>query len=78
MRGTTAARGKEDAGSNHELARDVADRLLGERAVLLEDLEELALREFRDDAELALRLEVVEHLHDVLVVQRRQDRDLLA
>ena len=52
--------------------------LLGEALVVLQDLEQLALRELRDDAELALRLERVHHGDDVIVLSPAQDFDLLA
>ena len=61
----------------HELPRDRADLALGQAAVGLEHLEELALRKLGDDAHLGVGLEVVEHQHDVLVAQRAQDLDLL-
>jgi hypothetical protein len=61
-----------------ELARDRADDRLRERLVVLEDLEELALRELGHDRKVGARLKGVEHLDDVRVAQRAQDLDLLA
>ena len=61
----------------HELPSDDAHLLLRQRAVILEHLEELALGVLSDDNDLRLGLEIVEHEHDVLVLQRAQDLDLL-
>ena len=56
---------------------EAAHLVLRQRAVVLEYLEELTLRELGDDADLVVSLEVVEHEHDVLVLQRAEDLDLL-
>ena len=60
-----------------ELSRDWQDRRLGERSVALEHLEEGARRKLGDGAECVLRLEAVEHLHDVWVAQRPENVPLL-
>lgn len=61
-----------------QLLRDWPDHLFGQRLVFLEDLEQLALRVLRDQAELGLGLERVQQQHDVLVAQALQDLDLLS
>lgn len=59
-----------------ELDGDLADLVLGQATVVLEHLEELSLRVLGDHAELARRLERVEHGDDVAVAQAPQDADL--
>ena len=59
-----------------ELPRDLLHLLLRQRLVVLEDLEELALRELRHEHDVRRRLEVVQHADDVRVVEGALDPDL--
>ena len=61
-----------------ELPGDGANLLLGKALVILQDLEELALRELGDDAKLSLGLERIHHADDVVVLQPAENLDLLA
>ena len=61
----------------HQLLGDLAYLVLWEVPVVLQNLEELALSELRDHAELMRRLERVQQQNDVLVVEALQNVDLL-
>ena len=69
--------GVEVVERSNELLADFRHAGFGELVVVLQNLEKLAMRELRDDDELGLRLEGVEHLDDVLVPQVPEDLDLL-
>jgi hypothetical protein len=62
----------------HQLARDGAHHGLRQAGVVLQDLEQLAVRVLGDHHHVARRLKVVQQQDDVGVVQRAQDRDLRA
>ena len=61
-----------------ELPGDGAHLILRQAFVVLQDLEELALRKLGDDAELGFGLERVHHGDDVVVPEPSQDLDLLS
>jgi hypothetical protein len=60
-----------------QLLGNVLHFQLGERLVVLQYLEELALGELSDDGKAALRLESVQHHDDVVMVEVAQDVNLL-
>eukprot|EP00353_Schmidingerella_taraikaensis_P006198 CAMPEP_0185573314 /NCGR_PEP_ID=MMETSP0434-20130131/5066_1 /TAXON_ID=626734 ORGANISM="Favella taraikaensis, Strain Fe Narragansett Bay" /NCGR_SAMPLE_ID=MMETSP0434 /ASSEMBLY_ACC=CAM_ASM_000379 /LENGTH=125 /DNA_ID=CAMNT_0028189519 /DNA_START=3508 /DNA_END=3882 /DNA_ORIENTATION=- len=61
-----------------ELLGDLAHFLLAEVTVVLQNLEQLTLGEFCDDAELVGRLEGVEEQDNVFVVETLEDLNLLS
>ena len=63
--------------SVHQLLSDFADLVLWQVPVVLQDLEELTLRELGDHAEFVGCLERVQQQDDVLVVEAFQNVDFL-